>query len=66
MPADIRVHVPTLILWGKQDIALSKEMAQKSIELCDKGRLKFFEDASHWVQHDAADEINRELVEYFK
>jgi pimeloyl-ACP methyl ester carboxylesterase len=41
-------------------------MAQKSIELCDNGRLKFFEDASHWVQHDAADEINRELVEYFK
>lgn len=66
MPADIRVHVPTLILWGKQDVALSKEMAQKSIDLCDNGRLKFFEDASHWVQHDAAVEINRELVEYFK
>ncbi len=66
MTADIRVHIPTLVLWGKQDIALSQEMAQKSINLCDNGRLIFFEDASHWVQHDAADEINRQLVEYFK
>lgn len=60
--ADIRVHVPTLVLWGKQDVALSFEMAEMSIPLCDDGKLLFFEDATHWVQHDAAEAVNRELV----
>lgn len=62
---DNRVHVPVLVLWGKHDIALSAEMAQRSIELCDDGRLVFFENASHWVQHDEADEVNRLLINYF-
>jgi pimeloyl-ACP methyl ester carboxylesterase len=62
---DNRVHVPVLILWGKRDIALSAEMAQRSIELCDNGRLVFFENSSHWVQHDEPDEVNRQLIAFF-
>jgi epoxide hydrolase 4 len=62
---DDRVHVPVLILWGKHDIALGAEMAQRSIELCDNGRLVFFENSSHWVQHDEADEVNRLMVAFF-
>jgi epoxide hydrolase 4 len=64
--SDIRVHVPTLVLWGKKDVALTSEMAEKSIRLCDNGRLLFYEDATHWVQHDAANEVNRELISFFK
>jgi pimeloyl-ACP methyl ester carboxylesterase len=63
-PADIRVHVPTLVLWGKRDVALSQDMAQKSIHLCDNGRLEFFENATHWVQHDEATAVNQELVAF--
>jgi pimeloyl-ACP methyl ester carboxylesterase len=63
--ADIRVHVPTLVLWGKKDVALGSEMAEKSVRLCDNGRLLFFEDATHWVQHDAAAEVNCELISFF-
>lgn len=62
-PADLRVHVPTLMLWGVNDIALGREMAAPSIELCDDGRLVFFETATHWVQHDEAAHVNRLLVE---
>ena len=43
------VQIPTLMLWGKQDIALSEEMAQPSIYLCAGGRLVVFDEASHWV-----------------
>ncbi len=63
---DIRVHVPTLILWGKQDVALSFEMAQQSVALCDHGRLVFFENATHWVQHDEADSVNQYLLDFFR
>jgi pimeloyl-ACP methyl ester carboxylesterase len=62
---DNRVHVPVLILWGKLDIALGAEMAQRSIALCDDGRLVFFENSSHWVQHDDADEVNRLMIAFF-
>jgi pimeloyl-ACP methyl ester carboxylesterase len=61
----IRVRVPTLMLWGAQDFALSSEMAQESIELCDDGRLVFFEDATHWVQHDKADEVSALMADFF-
>ena len=57
-----RIMVPTLMLWGKQDVALSFEMAQASIDLCENGELVTFEDATHWVQHDQADEVNQQLL----
>jgi len=59
-----RVSVPTLMLWGARDIALGREMAQPSIDLCDEGRLVFFEDATHFVQHDEADRVNEELLRF--
>jgi len=62
---DQRVHVPTLMLWGKNDVALTHSMAQPSIDLCDDGRLVFFEQATHWVQHEEAEAVNRYLVDFF-
>jgi pimeloyl-ACP methyl ester carboxylesterase len=64
--SDFQVHIPTLILWGKRDVALGAEMAQRSIELCDDGRLVYFENASHWVQHDEFDEVNRQLISFYR
>ena len=61
-----RVHVPTIMLWGKRDVALSSEMAQPSINLCDQGELTFFEKSTHWVQHDASEEVNQKLIEFLR
>jgi pimeloyl-ACP methyl ester carboxylesterase len=61
-----RVQVPTLMLWGVKDIALSRQMAQPSIDLCEEGRLIFFENATHWVQHDEADGVAQIMVSFFK
>jgi pimeloyl-ACP methyl ester carboxylesterase len=61
-----RVKVPTLMLWGRHDVALSSAMAQPSIDLCDQGRLVFFDKATHWVQHDEAEAVTRELLGFFK
>ena len=63
-PGARRVTIPTLMLWGKRDIALSSEMAQPSIDLCDQGKLIFFDKATHWVQHDASAEVNQKLIEF--
>jgi epoxide hydrolase 4 len=61
-----RVRVPTLMLWGKQDVALSHEMVEPSIALCDDGRVMIFEKATHWVQHDEPDAINKNLIEFLR
>lgn len=61
-----RVNVPTLMLWGKRDVALSHEMVNPSIALCDEGTAVLFDKATHWVQHDEADEVNKRLTEFFR
>ncbi len=61
-----RVKTPTLILWGKKDVALSHEMAQPSADLCDDCKIIFFENATHWVQHDEADAVNKHLIGFLK
>lgn len=64
LPTETRLRMPVLILWGEKDIALSKAMAQASLELCDQGKLVCFPEATHWVQHDEAEAVNRHLLEF--
>jgi epoxide hydrolase 4 len=64
MPAR-RVTVPVLVLWGRKDVALSLEMVEPSLDLCDAGKQAvIFDNASHWVQHDETQAVNRELENY--
>jgi epoxide hydrolase 4 len=60
----MKITVPALILWGVNDIALSRRMARPSLDYCDDGNLIFFPDATHWVQREEADEVNRRLLEF--
>ena len=57
----LRVGAETLVLWGARDRFLGRAMAEPSVSLCDRGRIRFFEKATHWVQHDEADAVNEEL-----
>ena len=63
-PENVQVRVPTLIIWGAQDAALSRKMASASRNLCVEGRLIMFEDATHWVQHEKAKEVNALLLDF--
>ena len=53
------------MLWGEKDVALGKELARPSIELCADGELIFFPEATHWVQHDEAAAVNAALTDFF-
>lgn len=63
---DVRVRRPTRIIWGVQDIALSRELAPRSLEMCDQGDLHFIESATHWVQHDAPERVNQLILEFIQ
>jgi pimeloyl-ACP methyl ester carboxylesterase len=58
------IHVPTLMMWGMKDFALSHRMARPSMDYVKEGNLIFFPEATHWVQRDAAEEVNHYLVDF--
>jgi pimeloyl-ACP methyl ester carboxylesterase len=64
IPKEMRIHVPTLILWGMKDVTLTHRMAHPSLDHCDDGDLIFFPDATHWVQHEVADVVNQFLIDF--
>ncbi|PKN92267.1 MAG: alpha/beta hydrolase [Chloroflexi bacterium HGW-Chloroflexi-6] len=66
MPRKHRLEMPVLILWGKNDIALSAKMAEDSLKYCQNGELIFFENATHWVQHDEAKAVTNELLVFLE
>ncbi len=57
-----RVAVPTLILWGARDRFLGRELAKDSLSWCERSRLVYFEDATHWVQHEETEQVNEALI----
>ena len=63
-PEDPTVRPPTLVLWGDADVALDARLAERSLAYCADGRLVTFPGVSHWVQHEAADAVNRELLAF--
>ncbi len=64
LPNSMEIKVPTLILWGVKDVTLAYRMARPSIDHCENGKLIFFPDSTHWVQHDAAEEVNHYLIDF--
>ncbi|MGH7492363.1 MAG: alpha/beta fold hydrolase [bacterium] len=61
-----RITVPTLLIWGARDRFLDRKMAALSIGFCDHGRLALIETATHWVQHEEPDRVNRLLLDFLK
>ena len=64
MPKEMQIHVPTLMMWGMKDVALTHRMARPSMDHVDKGNLILIPDATHWVQRDAAEEVNHYLIDF--
>jgi pimeloyl-ACP methyl ester carboxylesterase len=58
------VEPPVLLIWGIDDVALGRELAEPSRERCRRGELAWIAGAGHWVQHEAAGEVNRRLLAF--
>lgn len=59
-----RIQAPTLVIWGEQDAYLIKEGAEASRPFAEQMEVRYIRNASHWVQLDAADEVNRLLIPF--
>jgi pimeloyl-ACP methyl ester carboxylesterase len=62
-PAQFRVRVPTLVLWGEADVALPASLLDGLDELVDDLTIQRLPDATHWLAHEEpraiADAIHR-------
>lgn len=65
-PKDYRIRVPTVMVWGMRDRYGEADLARASIKLCDHGELVLFENATHWVQHDEPERLNKLLLGFLK
>lgn len=59
-----RIDVPTLMIWGEQDIALCKELTYGTEEWVTDFRIHYIPDCGHWVQVEAAQEVNQVLLHF--
>ena len=61
---DRPIEVPTLVIWGEKDVALDVMCLDGTERYVRDLHIERLPDASHWVQNDAPDEVNRLLVEF--
>jgi pimeloyl-ACP methyl ester carboxylesterase len=59
-----RIDVPTLMLWGEDDMALTKETTFGTEEHVSDLTIHYLPGISHWVQQDAPEKVNELLREW--
>jgi epoxide hydrolase 4 len=61
---DVRVHVPAMLIWGAKDKFLDRGLTKPSLAHCDCATLEVIKEATHWVQHEEPEQVNRLLVDF--
>ena len=60
-PRDFLVRVPTLILWGEQDMALLPGILEGIEDLVEDLEVARVPDAAHWLMEEKPDRVNAEI-----
>jgi pimeloyl-ACP methyl ester carboxylesterase len=61
------VTVPTLVMWGEDDVLLSQRLVQGLERMVAAPlRLKSIPQCGHWIQQEAPQTVNRELLNFLR
>ena len=60
------IQAPTLIVWGEQEPFMSSNVNDHLEQWVPNVRVETISEASHWVQNDAPEKVNRLLIDFFK
>lgn len=60
------VSVPTLLIWGEQDIALDIALTTGLEEWVDKIEVRRIPDSGHWVQQERPEKVNAFMLEFLQ
>jgi pimeloyl-ACP methyl ester carboxylesterase len=58
------IDAETLVVWGERDRFLGRELAEPDPAFVPRARVVRLPGASHWVQHDEPEAVNRLLIEH--
>ena len=65
-PPPVAIRVPLRVIWGERDAFLESGLADCGLALCGAGEIVRLAEVSHWLQHEAAGEVNRLLIEFLR
>ena len=61
-----QIDTPTLLIWAEQDIALGKSLTYGLDQWVTHLKIHYIPNCGHWVQNEAPDEVNAQLLEFIK
>lgn len=61
-----RIDAPTLLIWGEQDRYLGLSLTEGLENWVPDLRVARIPEASHWVQNDAPDDVNRLMIDFLR
>ncbi|MFW9939303.1 MAG: alpha/beta fold hydrolase, partial [Candidatus Thorarchaeota archaeon] len=61
-----KINIPTLVVHGMKDVAVLPSVLEELSEYVSNLKIFRVENASHWVIHDAPDEIIKFFMDFFK
>lgn len=59
-----KITMPSLIIWGENDLALSKELPELTREFIDRLEIKYIPNGNHFVQQDKPDDVNKAIEDF--
>ena len=66
LPNNYKVTVPTMIIWGTHDFALSTSMVAASAKWIPDLQVKYIPSAGHWVQQQEPEKVNKYMREFLR
>ena len=60
------IDVPTLMVWGEQDIALTKALTYGTDEYVSDFTIRYLPQVSHWVQQEQPEVVNAMMEAFIK
>jgi pimeloyl-ACP methyl ester carboxylesterase len=60
------IETPTLLVWGEEDVALTKETTYGTDEVVRDLTVRYLARVSHWVQQEAPEAVNAMLTAFLR
>jgi pimeloyl-ACP methyl ester carboxylesterase len=59
-----QIGTPVRVIWGDRDVALDRRLVERALARCTQAEAIHLPQATHWVQHDEPETVNRLLLEF--
>ena len=59
-----KLDIPTLMIWGENDIYLGKELTYGTDDYVHNLTIKYIPNCSHWVQQEQPELVNQYMADF--